>query len=116
MKLKAESSGILNWCLAGCRDWQRDGLGEPEEVRQATAGYQAEQDTLAAFIAECCLVNREVKCRASTLLDAYQKWSGDKLMTAKLFGQKLEAKGYQNSRGHGGFHLWHGIGLPADDR
>jgi putative DNA primase/helicase len=111
-KLKAELPGILAWAMRGCLDWQKNGLGEPDEVRVATAAYQAEQDTIAGFLHECCFLHREAKCRASTLFAAYGEWSGDKVMTAKAFGQRLQGKGYESKRGTGGHHYWHGIGIP----
>ncbi|MBV9452643.1 MAG: hypothetical protein JOZ19_00760 [Rubrobacter sp.] len=48
-KLKAELPGILAWAVRGCLDWQKNGLGEPEEVRAATEAYRAEMDVLVAF-------------------------------------------------------------------
>jgi hypothetical protein len=36
-KLLAEAPGILAWLLEGCRAWQRDGLGLPQAVQEATA-------------------------------------------------------------------------------
>ena len=97
--------------MRGCLDWQKNGLGEPDEVRQATAAYQAEQDSVQAFIDACCLRHAEVKCAASALFEAYEKFTGDKLMTPKAFGLRLEAKGYQSARGHAGVRLWQGLGL-----
>ena len=41
-KLRAERSGILAWAVRGCLDWQKNGLGEAEEVRAATETYRAE--------------------------------------------------------------------------
>jgi putative DNA primase/helicase len=114
-KLKAESSGILTWAVRGCLDWQANGLGEPDEVRQATAEYQAEQDTLAAFIRECCFVHQDAKCRSSALLDAYHLFTGDKTMTSQTLGPRLEKKGFQKGRGHGGIRLWHGLGLLTEN-
>ena len=110
-KLKAELPGILAWAVQGCLKWQKNGLGEPDEVRQATAQYQSEQDTITAFVTECCNVHPELRCTASALLDAYGRWSGDRDMTAKAFAQKLEAKGYQRSRGHSGVRMFQGLQL-----
>ena len=56
-KLQAERAGILAWAVQGCLAWQEHGLGEPDEVRQATSEYRGEQDVLATFIAERCEVN-----------------------------------------------------------
>ncbi len=112
-KLKAESSGILAWAIQGCLDWQRDGLAEPEEVSGATAAYRAEQDVIHAFIDDCCFVNDAVKVRTSLLYEAYQRWSGDKLMTAAAFRNYMNGKGFKSERGTGGNWFYHGIGLQA---
>lgn len=112
-KLHGELPGILNWALTGCRAWQRNGLGEPDEVRQATAAYRAEQDAVQGFLAESCHLYREAKTKASALFDAYQRWSGDRIMTPRAFGDRLREKGYESKRGHGGAYFWHGIG-PAE--
>src|SRR5262249_37774013 len=113
-KLKAELSGILNWALAGCLEWQRDGLNEPDEVKTATAAYQAEQDFVAGFLAEHCTLMPEARCQAAKLHEAYVEWSADHLMTPKALKQRLEAKGY-HSKPSGGRMYWHGIGLPAPE-
>src|SRR5207237_1181559 len=54
-KLRAELPGILGWCVRGCLEWQRQGLGMPDVVKAATEGYRSEQDLLDAFIIECCV-------------------------------------------------------------
>jgi putative DNA primase/helicase len=110
-KLRAEWPGILAWAVRGCLEWQKYGLGEPEEVRAATDAYRVEQDLVAGFISECCFVHPSAKARASALFDAYCAWSGDKLTTQKSFGQRLREKGYEAARGHGGVRLYDGIGL-----
>src|SRR5262249_32676277 len=112
-KLKAELPGILAWAVQGCLDWQRYGLGEPDEVRKATSDYQCEQDTVQGFIGECCVVHPDVRVKASLLLEAYHGWSGDRLRSVQAFGQRLGEKGFQSKRGHGGGYFWHGIGLPS---
>ena len=110
-KLRKEWPGILAWAVRGCLDWQREGLAEPDEVRAATGADRAEQDTLQGFIEDCCLVHREAKVVANALLDAYQKWSGDKSMTPNALRVKLNDKGFHSQRGTGGYSFYHGIGL-----
>ncbi len=112
-KLKGELPGILNWALVGCLAWQRDGLGEPDEVRAATDAYRDEQDLVAAFITECCAVLPEARVKASALYDAYTAWSGDKLTTQKAFSQQLLEKDFTKKRGDGGAVFYFGIGLPS---
>ena len=110
-KLKAEKPGILAWAIRGCLDWQRQGLGEPDEVRQATSQYQAEQDTVQGFISECCHLHPEAKANSSGLLAAYIEWSGDKLMTAPAFRKRMKDKGFESKEGTGGRYFWHGLTL-----
>jgi putative DNA primase/helicase len=60
-KLQDEAEGILAWLIRGHMDWLQNGLGEPEEVTQATAAYRGEQDVLAAFIDDMCVVRPDVR-------------------------------------------------------
>ena len=53
-KLKAEWPGILQWMIDGCVDWQERGLAPPEVVTAATAAYLDAQDSIAAWLDECC--------------------------------------------------------------
>jgi putative DNA primase/helicase len=39
-KLRDGLPGILKWALEGCLAWQSSGLGQPDEVREATAAYR----------------------------------------------------------------------------
>lgn len=72
-KLAKERPGILNWCLAGCLAWQRDGLGEPAEVLAATAGYEAEQDILGDFFADACTFGPHLSATRTDLYAAYRQ-------------------------------------------
>lgn len=48
--LEKEMPGILAWAVEGCLAWQREGLGDPPEVRTNREEYRAEQDSLGDFI------------------------------------------------------------------
>ena len=59
-----ELSGILNWALEGCRDWQKYGLWAltPERVTRLLAEYrneQAESDPVQRFLDEYCTIDRK---------------------------------------------------------
>ena len=110
-KLRREWPGILAWAVRGCRDWQWNGLGEPEEVRAATQAYKAEQDTIQGFINDCCFVHPNVRVRSSILFEAFQKWSGDKVMTSPQFRKRMKEKGLETEEGTGGRYYYSGIGL-----
>jgi putative DNA primase/helicase len=115
-KLKAELPGILNWALKGCLDWQAHGIGEPEDVTQATDQYRAEQDAIQQFLNECCHCDRKdpsLRTKVATLYEAFGRWSGDRWMTQPKFNQEVENRGFRKERMTHGY-FWYGIGLLAD--
>jgi putative DNA primase/helicase len=114
-KLQAEGPGILAWAVRGCLDWQREGLAEPEEVRKATAAYQAEQDIVQSFLDECCILQSDAKEKSSAVLAAYHTFSGDKAMTPQAFRKRLNEKGFESKEGTGGCWFWRGFGLRKTD-
>src|SRR6266566_3023228 len=114
-KLRAELPGILRWAVQGCLDWQRDGLGTPEEGRAATEEYKASMDVLGQFIAECCAELADARCKASDLYEAYKKWctNGGVLPVNSLeFGHKLTERGFQPHKSNS-INWRLGIGLPS---
>jgi putative DNA primase/helicase len=114
-KLRAELPGILNWALAGCQEWQRDGLGTPDAVTAATARYREEMDVLGRFIVDRCVLHPDAKAKAGELYTLYGYWShanGEtEPLTQKAFGQRLADRGLVATRGTGGVRWWNGIGL-----
>lgn len=74
-RLRNELSGILNWTLEGCREWQRDGLGTPSAVEQATSVYRAEMDPFPSFFEECCQITPGAVTPTRDILFAYRRWS-----------------------------------------
>jgi putative DNA primase/helicase len=111
-QLRAEFPGILRWLVQGCLDWQREGLGVPEEVQEANKAYRASQDVLGRFIEECCMVSPQVRAKASDLYEAYKRWcdaSGEYAITLTAFGNRLEEQGFAK---HKAGTIWRlGIGL-----
>ena len=95
-KLEAELSGIFNWAIQGCLDWQRHGLQPPAKVQAATQAYRDEMDVFGPFIAECCVIHRNAEVRASELWAAYKAWcaeNGVKEQSQHKLGKYLNAKG-----------------------
>ncbi|AEG14986.1 phage/plasmid primase, P4 family [Desulfofundulus kuznetsovii DSM 6115] len=113
-KLLAELPGILRWAVEGCLTWQRDGLGVPEEVKAATESYRQEQDVLAAFLNECCIINPLAKVAARNLYKAYVDWcgeNGEHPLAQRNFGMRLAERGFVSKKGTAGRYFWEGIGL-----
>lgn len=91
-KLKAEAPGILAWLVRGCLAWQREGLRPPAKVKEATAEYRSDEDTLGQWLAECCIMGDGYTCRAQAAYGSYATWCETmkvKPLTGTAFGRKL---------------------------
>ena len=94
-----------------------EGLGEPDEVREATEGYRAEMDVLAFFFEGCCVVSPGTKVRATPLYHAYRAWcaqAGERSENQRSFGMRLTERGFVRKTIKG-VTWYEGIGL-RDDR
>lgn len=110
-KLRAELSGILNWAIKGCLQWQAQGLGEPPAVQEACAEYHRESDPVQRFLDECC--NREGTVMSAELYEVYKRWAkaeGEFALSQKKFTQQLKAGGY-TSRGTSKGTQWTGLSV-----
>jgi putative DNA primase/helicase len=117
-KLIAELPGILNWAIAGCLDWQRYGLGVPAAIREATEEYREEQDILAKFIDERCVIDAQAWVVSGTLYAVYMAWcksSGEEPVSNTAFGKRLTERGFVANRRSNGERIRSGIRLMGDD-
>lgn len=115
-KLIEEAPGILNWCLAGLRQYQEVGLQEPEEVRTAVLEYRNEMDRLRDFLEEMCVEKPFAEVKSSALRQGYEAWcqaNGETCMGAREFQNRLRDKGFVSIRRTQGERWWKGIGLRA---
>jgi putative DNA primase/helicase len=118
-KLRAELPGILAWAVRGCLAWQREGLDLPQAVKAATDDYRAEQDTLAAFLSECCVINSLASVTAGDLYTAYKAWAEQSglnpiskiALSRQLSERGLSATGRQAGTGRA---VYTGLGLLAE--
>ena len=119
-RLRNELTGILRWCVEGCLAWQREGLGVPEVVETATDAYRSEQDVLAAFLGDCCIVNPAAKAAARDLYETYVTWcrdNGEHVLSQREFGMRLAERGLERFRGgRAGAFMWRGLGLLTAER
>lgn len=103
-KLKAEGAGILAWMVDGCLKWQKEGLGLPDEVKEATEGYQEEMDPVGDFLAishdlEFGIGKKIPVNELYKLYQAYCEREGEKYPLNKpKFTQAVEGKGYPKRR------------------
>ncbi|WP_210337719.1 phage/plasmid primase, P4 family [Mesorhizobium sp. INR15] len=116
-KLKAEWSGILQWMIDGCLDWQSNGLCPPSAVIDATAAYLEAEDAMAAWIEECCTRDPQGWTGTSELFASWKAWAdraGEFAGSTKRFAQNLETRGFQQLRKKNG-RGFHGLVIDRSD-
>ncbi|MEZ4674556.1 MAG: hypothetical protein R2932_09955 [Caldilineaceae bacterium] len=119
-RLTDELPGILNWLIAGCLEWRRNGLQTPESVKRDTLTYKGDEDTLGHFEREYCITRgdedwySEINCNRTKLHNAYKNWALDEGFKRPLgksnFFKKMEERGYSQKTVKGE-RKFAGIGL-----
>ncbi len=123
-KLKKEWPGILIWLLEGCLDWQENGIGEPDEVRQATKEYRQQENPLAEFFEDRCQFGTLLFASNRALWDEYNEWSkanGEKypLVKKREFSKYLPDYGCEPERiwdGKNQVRGWTGVTIKQAQR
>jgi putative DNA primase/helicase len=114
-KLRAEAQGILAWAVRGCLLWQRNRLSPPNCVKNAVQQYRQENDLLAEFIQQCCVLKDSLETHTRKLYAKYSWWaiqqhfSIKETLTSKMFGRLMGKKFGKKFKSDGGYYL--GIGL-----
>ena len=115
-KLTNEMSGIFNWALEGCIEWQRQGLNPPDVVVNATDKYRASQDPLADFLREMCTLSDNYSVTKKLAYETYSQWcenNHEKPLKKRAFGELLRARNIgEDKTGIG--HIWTRIGLKPE--
>ncbi len=118
-KLRSEHAGILAWLVQGCLEWQHSGLGEPEEVKAATAQYRSSQDVLGAFVAACCAEGPEYTAKASDVYRAYSAWckaNGEYAVSQRRFGDAMSERGVDRYKSNGVYYRGMGLDLEQSEQ
>jgi putative DNA primase/helicase len=100
-QLKKEAAGILAWMVRGCLAWQKDGLNPPKSMLDATQEYRAEEDVLATFLAEHCIVETGQSVFARDLYARYRTWaaeSGLHQLSQTRFGKAIAERGFEKEK------------------
>ena len=112
-KLAAELPGILAWIVEGCILWQKEGLGNPPAIIEATNEYRNEMSAIETFLQECCLRDEQQMIQASHLYEAYKNWAeenNERIISMRSLGMRLAESGMDKTRLSSGNH-WIGIAL-----
>lgn len=95
-------TGILKWAIDGAKSWyQRKatniGLGHPEIITNAVQSHRNENDTVAQFIEDCCIVGPDQYAAGAQLTIAYKDWCNENSLPplgGRRLGEALRHKGY----------------------
>ena len=101
--LQPERPGILNWALAGLRDYLTrmgadgsSGLNPPDSVRLSVAEYQAEQDVFGQWLDERCeQCDLKIGTQTMTLHEDYVRFTGWKNTSVVTFVRDLKKHGFK---------------------
>jgi putative DNA primase/helicase len=112
-ELLAELPGVLAWAVEGCLAWQRDGLGVPARVREATDTYRERENLVGQFVEEACHRHPQAETSTADLYAVFERWcakAGERTPAKRGFSERLERLGFKRneSRNARGFI---GIGL-----
>ncbi|EEM44069.1 phage/plasmid primase, P4 family [Bacillus cereus] len=117
-KLSMEMSGILNWAIEGCLKWQRESLGEPKAIQDATNHYKEEMDILEPFLLDKCFLHPQAKMEAKELYSEYSRWcneEGEIILRNRTFYRLLENKNIVKKRGAKNKVFLYGVGLQKEN-
>lgn len=74
-RISKELPKILWWAVKGCLEWQKEGLGMPDKIKDATEEYRDEMDIVESFAKECLRKKPSARERASDVFAAYRAWA-----------------------------------------
>jgi putative DNA primase/helicase len=109
--LEQELPGILNWAVQGCLDWQRNGLGAPKAVQEATSEYRQDEDHLGAFLDARCVLDGGLEIKPVELQRAYEGYCsevGERPVARSSLGKLLKRRGISKHKRSG---MYRGVRL-----
>jgi putative DNA primase/helicase len=101
-KLKQEGPGILNWALAGLRDYQANGLQIPASISAANDAYRADQDIIGEWLTDHCTLVAGAQTPKGDLYRAYRAWAqahGHMPLAQSRLTRKLSERGLRQDAG-----------------
>lgn len=115
-----ERAGILSWCVDGCLQWQKEGLGEmPDAVKKTLAEYYDSNDLIGEFIETYCDVSPDLHVKVRDLLNAFNEKMNDGRgwhdMRLSTFRENMQMRHFHKERYNDGMHFV-GIGLKMNWR
>jgi putative DNA primase/helicase len=100
-KLRGETSGILNWIIAGAVRFLAHGFDPPDTVTAATNRYRQEEDTVGRFITDSLTLGDDQRCSTADIVEELERWAKDNGVDQPAMNDiatRLHAAGCTNKR------------------
>ena len=100
-KLKAEYSGILQWMIKGCLEWQQQGLNPPASVRTATDDYLSSEDTVGNWLEEETTKSGPARTSLTELFMSWKAYAEANNFAArnnKFLSEQLVNRGFKKEK------------------
>lgn len=121
-RLWNDRKGILKWAIDGAKSWYRHkakniGLGRPDIITNTVQTHRDENDTVAQFIDDCCIIGPDQYTVGAQLTTTYRDWcneNGFPALGGRRLGEALRRKGYthkQKKVASKNAKCWTGLGL-----
>jgi putative DNA primase/helicase len=108
-------SAILNWIIEGAIKWQQSGLKVPTRVVRATQEYRQQEDPLALFIEDHCVIDPQRSVPVAQFRAAYERWAQERgerhTLSPRRLLEALRPHGVEMTKGTKGQRLYRGIAL-----
>lgn len=112
----AHASAVLNWILAGLKDYRENGLNEPDQIGEWLEQYRDDVDTVRQFLAEApdsgqLKLGDDLEIGSRDLYKIYVAWSQEnhiKPLSIKSFSQRMGNSKYKKARNNKGM-VWKGL-------
>lgn len=111
-KLKEELQGILKWAVDGFIKWHKEGLAQPESIKQASQAYRDEMDIIKPFLDKHCVVSDNAKEEAAIVYKVYKAFCyemGEIELNSRAFYRSMENRGFSMKPGKGNKRFLHGV-------
>lgn len=99
--IEQEASGVLAWIVRGAVEWCTRRLDAPPSVLAQTAEYRESEDSVGAFVDECCRRHPVARTPSGELHTTYKKWcdaNGHRALSGNDFSEDLQSRGFGRQR------------------
>lgn len=102
-ELLTERAGILNWLVAGARDFLGSGLVVAEACAAATQEFREDMDPIGRFVEACVAATPGEKVQARVMYEAFKSWAMANAVAVfheSRFGRDMKRRFKRDDRGH----------------